>query len=94
MFDFHVKTRIRFSLRDKRFFEIIEVEIKRVDCIDIYFSALCLNHQFRKNSLAAIYPNHLQDSCSNMWKPNVPYQSLIDIHITLILVEVMVSAVP
>ena len=29
---FYVKTRIRFSLRDKRLFEITEVEIKRVDC--------------------------------------------------------------
>ena len=31
--DFYVKTRIRFSLRDKRLFEITEVEITRVDCI-------------------------------------------------------------
>ena len=31
--DFYVKTRTRFSLRDKRLFEIIEVEITRVDCI-------------------------------------------------------------
>ena len=30
--DFYVKTRIRFSLRDKRLFEINEVEITRVDC--------------------------------------------------------------
>ena len=33
MLDFNVKTRIRFSLRDKRLFEITEVEITRVDCI-------------------------------------------------------------
>ena len=32
MLDFYVKTRIRFSLRDKRLFEITEVEIMRVDC--------------------------------------------------------------
>ena len=32
MLDFCVKTRIRFSLRDKRLFEITEVEITRVDC--------------------------------------------------------------
>ena len=32
MLDFYAKTRIRFSLRDKRLFEIIEVEITRVDC--------------------------------------------------------------
>ena len=30
--DFYVKTGIRFSLRDKRLFEITEVEITRVDC--------------------------------------------------------------
>ena len=33
MLDFDVKTGIRFSLRDKRLFEITEVEITRVDCI-------------------------------------------------------------
>ena len=30
--DFYVETMIRFSLRDKRLFEITEVEITRVDC--------------------------------------------------------------
>ena len=34
--DFYVKTRIRFSLRDKWLFEITEVEITRVDCILIF----------------------------------------------------------
>ena len=33
MLNFYVKTGIRFSLRDKRLFEITEVEITRVDCI-------------------------------------------------------------
>ena len=33
MLDFYVKTGIRYSLRDKRLFEITEVEITRVDCI-------------------------------------------------------------
>ena len=33
MLDFYVKTGIRFSLRDKRLFEITEVEITRVDYI-------------------------------------------------------------
>ena len=33
MLNFSVNTRIRFSLRDKRLFEITEVEITRVDCI-------------------------------------------------------------
>ena len=32
--DLYVETRIRFSLRDKRLFEITEVEITRVDCIE------------------------------------------------------------
>ena len=32
MLDFYVKTGVRFSLRDKRLFEITEVEITRVDC--------------------------------------------------------------
>ena len=31
--DFYVKTGIQFSLRDKRLFEITEVEITKVDCI-------------------------------------------------------------
>ena len=33
MFDFYVKTGIRFSLRDKRLFEKTEVERTRVDCM-------------------------------------------------------------
>ena len=33
MLDFYVKTGIRLSLRDKRLFEITEVEITRVDYI-------------------------------------------------------------
>ena len=39
MLDFYAKTRIRFSLRDKRLFEITEVEITRVDYI--YFFNFC-----------------------------------------------------
>ena len=38
MLDFYAKTRIRFSLRDKRLFDIIEVEITRVDCFFVCFS--------------------------------------------------------
>ena len=33
LLDFHVKTGAKFSLRDKRLFEISEVKITRVDCI-------------------------------------------------------------
>ena len=39
MLDFYVKTRIRFSLRDKRLFEITEVEITRstvLTCVCFY----------------------------------------------------------
>ena len=45
MLDFCVKTRIRFSLRDKRLFDMTEVEITRVDCINflllLTFSIIC-----------------------------------------------------
>ena len=46
MLDFYVKTGIRFSLRDKRFFEITEVEITRVDCkyTSSFFWGLLLNN--------------------------------------------------
>ena len=37
MLDFYVKTRIRFSFRDNRLFEISEFEITGVYCINIYF---------------------------------------------------------
>ena len=40
MLDFYVKTGIRFSVRDKRLFEITEVEITRVDCMSYKFPAL------------------------------------------------------
>ena len=33
LLDFHVKAGTRFSLRDKRLFEISEVEITRVNCM-------------------------------------------------------------
>ena len=40
MLDFYVNTRIRFSPRDKRLFEIFEVEITRVDCTSIRFKCV------------------------------------------------------
>ena len=39
--DLYVKRGIRFSLRDKRLFEITEVEITRVDCIYLASKAPC-----------------------------------------------------
>ena len=44
MLDFCVKTRIRFSLRDKRLFEITELQITRVDCN--FFSVIYLLTRF------------------------------------------------
>ena len=35
MVEFYAKPRTRISLRDKRLFEITEVEITRVDCIPV-----------------------------------------------------------
>ena len=43
MLDFYVKTGIRFSLRDKRLFEITEVEITRVDCSFLIGKLLVIN---------------------------------------------------
>ena len=44
--DFYVKIRIRFSLRDKRLFEIIKIEITKVDCILKYFMQIfCIRHK-------------------------------------------------
>ena len=53
MLDFYVKTGIRFSLRDKRLFEITEVEITRVDCIygcRLLIGALSYKGFLRQNS--------------------------------------------
>ena len=46
MLDFYVKTRIRFSLRDKRLFEITKVEITKVDCISL------ISHVFSQLSVS------------------------------------------
>ena len=44
--DFYVKTRIRFSLRDKRLFEITEVEITRVDCSSRFINSFFSDFKF------------------------------------------------
>ena len=44
MLDFYVRTRIRFSLRDKWLFKITDVEITRVDCIE--FNNIRQKHSF------------------------------------------------
>ena len=56
--DVYVKTRIRFSLRDKRLIEITEVEITRVDCICFNATLKFLAHSssvFYFNILSASY---------------------------------------
>ena len=59
MLDFYVKARIRFSLRDKRLFEIIEVEITRVDCIYIF---LLKTWKFFENVFFCLYERHAMQS--------------------------------
>ena len=49
--DFCVITRTRFFLRDKRLFEITEVEITRVDCIIVYVNI----QSFDKNSVFSVH---------------------------------------
>ena len=49
MLDLYVKRRIRFSLRDKRLFEITEVEITRVDCNIRTVGAIPNNRMYSKN---------------------------------------------
>ena len=45
MLDLYVRKGIRFSLRDKRLFEITEVEITRVDCIAVNETILSYKQQ-------------------------------------------------
>ena len=54
MLDFYVKTRISFSLRDKRLFEIIEVEITRIDCTYFTGTSDVIKRSFLSVSLCAI----------------------------------------
>ena len=54
MLDFYVKTRIKFSLRDKRLFKITEVEITRVDCNPIYYS--CYPSYFKRSLTSVLSP--------------------------------------
>ena len=42
MLDFFVKTRTRFSVRDKRLFDITEVKIIRVDYISLFLTVRCM----------------------------------------------------
>ena len=50
LLEFCIKLRIRFSLREKRLFEITEVEITRVDCI-LYNGCRCFLYEF------GVYPD-------------------------------------
>ena len=51
MLDFYVKTGIKFSLRDKRLFEITQVEITRVDCISILPGTMVQSDSVSTNDL-------------------------------------------
>ena len=53
--DFYVKTGVRFSLRDKRLFEITEVEITRVDCI----TPIALELRIQVRLLSFAYTLHM-----------------------------------
>ena len=46
LLDFHVKAGTRFSLRDKRLFQITEVELTRVNCISKWFFCLLSSKYF------------------------------------------------
>ena len=67
MSDFYVKTRIGLSLRDKRLFEITEVEITRVDCILRKRNADMEDWKFGVDlvSLYVIYLNNLKNEKQN-----------------------------
>ena len=59
--DFCVITRTRFSLRDKRLFEVTEVEITRVDCI---IALLTFSSPMMPSSLLSEYP-HVRSECTH-----------------------------
>ena len=100
MLDFYVKTGIRFSLRDKRLFEITEVEITRVDCtfkdhssasityeLQPYFKWLFYfrNPSIRKLSNIAI-DNRIVDSCYlEQWYLKVP-SDIMDTNFDILLI--------
>ena len=75
MLDFYVKTRIRFSFRDKRLFEITEVEITRVDCIlTVCDLTVCQQQQQQLHkpitcNMLDIISNVLQISRTTIWIP-------------------------
>ena len=69
--DFYVKTGIRFSLRDKRLFEITEVEMTRVDCI-----CYCLTIYFQGFNLIDITA---LASYVELQKVEIPYNQLTGI---------------
>ena len=65
MLDFYVKTGIRFSIRDKRLFEITEVKITRVDCRWFLNSSLSDENMFFEN----IWTVHYIDYACNSKDP-------------------------
>ena len=57
---FYVQRRTRFSLRNKRLFEITEVEITRVDCIIGWFSL-----DFADSTVRVTDEDRVYDPCSS-----------------------------
>ena len=70
MLDFYVKTGMRFSLRDKRLFEIIEVEIMRVNCIKKFYI-----HKITKFSLCTY--QELSDRMIATWSIHILFSLLV-----------------
>ena len=80
MIDFYVKTGIRLSLRDKRLFEITEVEVMRVDCIDRPMMALTISRKLIRQSIRAS-ENFIQ----GFWNYNQTETNLLQIQTSTLL---------
>ena len=64
LLDFHVKAGTRFSLRDKRLFEISEVEITRVNCIQTVgastlYIPLCIEYRKKIPNISLFASSYL-----------------------------------
>ena len=82
MLDFYVKTGIRFSLRDKRLFEITEVEITRVDCI-FYFHEIPFWNYFVMTivmdfkSIQGLQFAHYRSQSDKTWRASSRYSDIL-----------------
>ena len=67
MLDFYVKTGIRFSLRDKRLFEITEVEITKVDCIKYFGEGKVTLHDVMSGLFSLTVSTYAATGIRNHW---------------------------